>query len=346
MKKIYHEDKWKKYSIRRSRRVLNRKRVSIIRRGIGPRGHSKYVTPLIYSNVKVTKFQTEMALPSNFSIINNPEEVLAFFHDVDFFVKDKRNIWFSMKGINNITEDAILYMLSQLDYHRSNSRNYKISGDCPDDAVAQSIFLNSGFYDYVKSKLSKSTSRDPNVLTIKKGNNVNPVVAGEVANFARVNLSRMDKKDSKSIYSTMIECMANTNNHAYNNKDGKWWLMARYDQSNKKVRFAFLDNGLTIPSTIKKNLKDYVLNIAGTILPTAKVRDCNLIESALKGEFRSKTGYPFRGKGLPKIYEYSNSGRIDNLAVISRYGVVNAPKIRTSDMENRFRGTLLSWDFI
>jgi len=314
--------------------------------GRGPSGHSRYAATLLYRNVTVKKDRVEIAVPNNFSIINNTEEVLTFFHDINTYVKNGRKIRLVMKDIQAMTADAILYMLSQLHFHKHNSRNYNISGDCPNDPVAQSLFVNSGFYQYVKSQLPKGLPRDHNVLTIKTGDNVDPVTAGTVVQFARGKISSIDKKKSKSIYSTMIECMANTKEHAYWKQNGKWWLMAHYAQKSNRVHFSFLDNGLTIPNTIRKNLKDYVLNIAGKVLPITSTGDTSLIASALRGEFRSKTGYLYRGKGLPKIFQHSNTGKIDNLIVVSRNGIVNASNVQSGDMRNMFHGTLLCWDFV
>lgn len=54
----------------------------------------------------------------------------------------------------------------------------------------------------------------------------------------------------------------------------------------------------------------------------------------------------YRGKGLPKIYEYSKNRNIENLVVISRNGYVDVANGIVKDLNEKFYGTLLSWDFV
>jgi hypothetical protein len=122
--------------------------------------------------------------------------------------------------------------------------------------------------------------------------------------------------------------------------------MAAHREHLKPLHFTFLDNGLTIPATIRRNLGEYLADIAGVLLPVVQTQDHRLIESALKGDFRTKTGVVYRGKGLPKIYEYSNNRNIENLVVISRNGYVGVANGIVKDLNEKFYGTLLSWDFV
>jgi hypothetical protein len=339
MKKLYQEEKWKRRSKKRSEAVLE----SLHKKKRGTKRKEKVTYE--YGKAKRHKNEVTIAAPGSFSLIDNSEEMLRFFHDVNIYVEKERDIFFEMAAIENMTTDAILYMLSRFEYYKQHHRNYKISGNVPKNDECRNIFISSGFYKYVRASGTRGQS-DANILTVQSASQVEPQIAKEVTHFARDRLGKRDMQISKSMYSTMIECMANTKNHAYEMVGGKWWLMAAYRENFKTVHFTFLDNGLTIPTTIKKNLKEYLANIAGTLLPVVQTQDHRLIESALKGEFRTKTGVSYRGKGLPKIYEYSNNKNIENLVVISRKGYINLGTGSTQDLNEKFLGTLLSWDFI
>ncbi|MEI6153476.1 MAG: hypothetical protein WCQ90_05260, partial [Deltaproteobacteria bacterium] len=335
MKKLYQEEKWKSHSSKRSETVLKSR--SRTRRGRGPAKKSA-----IYTYPKVWKHKNSVRIiaPTNFSLVENPEEMLNFFHDVRLYLQRGDKIFFDMAGIGKMTTDAILYMLSRFENYKQQLARCDISGNVPDNEESRNIFIQSGFYSYVRTT-SRSLKSNSDILTVQSGTRVEPSIAQQVARFARARIGSTDRQISKSIYSTMIECMANTRNHAYKDS-GKWWLMAAFREQSKAVHFTFLDNGLTIPTTVKKSMKEYVTHLAGTMLPVRTNQDCGLIESALKGEFRTKTGMLFRGKGLPKIYEYSTNEDIKNLVVISHNGYVDVGSGNSHDLSKQFYGTLLS----
>jgi len=339
MKKLYQEEKWKRYSKKRSEAVLK----SLYKKETTK--HRKQKVEYIYGKSRRRKNEVTIEVPSNFSLINRAEEMLRFFHDIRTYVQKGRDIFFDMTAIGDMTTDAILYMLSQFQYYKQHYTNYKISGNTPTNNECRNIFVGSGFYKYVRASGTRLQG-DSNILTVQSRSQVEPEIAKEITHFAKDRLDKMDMKTSKSIYSTMIECMANTKNHAYERGGGKWWLMAAYREHLKTVHFTFLDNGLTIPATIRKNLGEYLANIAGTLLPVVQTQDYKLIESALKGDFRTKTGVSYRGKGLPKIYEYSKNRNIENLVIISRNGYVDVANGAIRDLGEKFFGTLLSWDFV
>ena len=134
-----------------------------------------------------------------------------------------------------------------------------------------------------------------------------------------------------------MELMINVKEHASRNqKLQEWWLVAYYNEKNQCVSFSMLDRGRGIPTTIKKKFKD-LFNLS----------DTQLLISTLLGEQRSETALPYRGKGLPKIYEYVLDNKVKNLYIISNNGFFSSEKIKECiDLETPFVGTLVSWDFI
>jgi hypothetical protein len=219
------------------------------------------------------------------------------------------------------------------------------------DDKCNKIFANSGFYKYVYSKKRGPLHADPDTLSIESGSLVVPGKAADTKEFTKRSLMKDESKDTKSIYTTLIECMGNTRQHAYKKGSGyaKWWLMASYDKESVRVHFTFLDNGYGIPSTIRMRFGEKIRSVFGKIV--GEVPDSGLILSALNGEFRTRTGIAYRGKGLPSIFETARNKKIDNLIVISKKGYVGWKKSEKGELESielKFPlfGTLLSWDIL
>lgn len=281
----------------------------------------------------------EIEAPSKLSVIDNIEETLLFFDDIHLCIKKQRKILLKLRNVNYITTDAILYMLSQIEYNLMMGRKAQISGDVPEDENCKKIMETSGFFKHVY--YSGALKEDPNTFAIETGTKVKPQVAKAVKDFAAERLVLM-RAAPKGLFKSLIECMANTKNHAYKLDSiyTKWWLMASYDKDARKVHFTFLDNGLTIPETIRKNFFEYVKQIYGG------QKDGSLIYSALNGEFRTKTGAKHRGKGLPNLYSTAKNNEIENLIIISRRGFVNTSTDSVVELNKHFYGTLISWDFV
>ena len=158
-----------------------------------------------------------------------------------------------------------------------------------------------------------------------------PSCIKELVEFARVHIPSLTRHDTRGVYSSLVEAMTNVRNHAYN-KTEKWWMMAM--KQGDGVCFAILDNGLGIPRTIKKNIREQLVP-----------NDAHLIDSAMKGNLRTRTGEPWRGKGLPKILENLERGLIQDLHVVAQRGHY-AAKNQSRKLRHKFQGTLISWDFI
>ena len=345
MKKLYTTYEWKQLSKRRSLRELKRKkekkqreikrRRSLERRGL-------YVEQKPYRGVKRKRDRDEITAPSVFSLTGNVEETLHFFHEVNNIVKNHHNVYFDLSKVASLTTDAILYILSRIEYNRSHNLHVNILGNEPKDDKCNSLFQKSGFFTFVKSARSSEPVNDANTFSIKSGLGVNPSIADEATAFALRCLRKKKSRSSRSIYRTIIECMGNVD-HAYEEKNPyrKWWLMAYYDKDNKKVHFTFLDNGYTIPTTIKKKYFERIKEIIKLS------KDGELIYSALLGKFRSRTGESHRGNGLPFIRKAAKQGTISNLRILSRSGLVNCTNENDAveNINKRFHGTMLCWDF-
>ena len=268
--------------------------------------------------------------------------MLAFFNEVHENVKTATPMYFNMSGIRILKPDAILYMLSVFHYYEKERNFSNFMGNVPNDDSCRELLASSGFFNYVAR--SQWFPKGPrNTLSVKTDQYVQGKVANQVVTFAFDKLGRNKGINSKGIYATLIECMGNTRNHAYS--DGtrypRWWMIAYHDAQNKHINFSFLDNGHGIPKTMRQNFKERFLDPV-----LGKRNDAELILSALQGEFRTQTRQRWRGRGLPRIYEFAQRQEIDKFVIVSNFGYVNATTKDAITLPIKFHGTMLSWDFV
>ena len=344
MKKLYQSEKWKRYSEKRSRKNLRRK--SKKKRAKGQHSFHPAQYKSSYKYIKRGKDRVEIKAPKEFSLINNPDETLEFFKAIDEKIERKENIYIDLALVENLTTDAILYMLSRMEFRKVSHSTSNISGNVPKSEECNKIFETSGFYKFVYSNKFDMVS-DPKVYSITTDTIVWPEKAKEAKVFTLKCLGKKESNDAKKIYEIIIECMTNAKQHAYasSNKFAKWWLMASFQERQSKVCFTFMDNGYGIPKTLRKRMHEPLIELAKKTFRSSI--DADLIFSALEGDFlRTKTGERYRGKGLPKIYETFRNDKIVNLKVISRRGYVDCSKGHKKSLRKPFHGTLLSWEFV
>lgn len=279
--------------------------------------------------------------PKNFSFIENPDESMEFLKNSKHYIEDlKKDIRQDFKNIDNVTPDAILYMMSYIEDMKYRNVEFSITGTIPIKTDSKKLFLESGFLEHLKSKTDNLDNIETDLLKIRVGTKTEVQIAKDVVSYVRkwLDISRLD---TKPIYKILIECMTNTKNHAFrkskNEKEKenyKWYLMAYHND--REVHFVFLDNGYGIATTIRKNWKD--------IFSGKSFNDNKLVLSALEGQIlRSQTGEAKRGKGLPYIYKNSKEEHIKELIIITNKAFINCKNDKSKQIGNKFNGTLISW---
>lgn len=342
LKRLYLEAKWKKHSRSVQNKVLKQRSKRFKKAGYFASISDYRNRP----NLSLIDNTARIQVPSNFSIINNPSEMLECFTLIHNCIKSGKDIYLDVCNVESLTFDAILYTLSRIDYYRRIHPHLTFRGNTPSDSYCKKLFVDSGFFKFVTSD-KPVVHVNSDIYTIQSGSNVNPTVAQDIINFAKSHLKNGKISNSSGLYATLIECMANSHEHAYVSEvttlTSKWWLMASYNSDKDNVRFSFLDNGFGIPNTLRKN---YIENIR-QFLPLFENLDSQLVVSSLNGEFRTKTGLRNRGKGLPRIYRSVKYNQIRDLVIMSRKAHVlcDIDALKSIEMNHNFQGTLLTWTF-
>lgn len=296
------------------------------------------------SNLSKNNNQEEYRItaPKNFSIKDNTAEVSEFFDKIIKFTNSRKNntyIMFDLSMVEQITADAILYLLAVMrDLQKLGVTRHHFSGNLPKNKNAKDYIVQSGFLDYVKSDINKDNNNNQ-CIKIMSDNKHEQKYIKTICDFVN-NCANTTKKDTRFLYVLINEMMLNTCQHAYESKSAKlnrWYLFVQKEMN--VIKFTFLDIGLGIPKTVRKSFKEIVW-------PT----ESSIISSALNGDPRTQTKLDFRGRGLPKIKDCVYKNKLNNFTIISNKGYCSLVEedgkqlIKETEMKKPIVGTIFYWE--
>lgn len=308
-------------------------------------------------NKNVQPFKT-FSVPKVFSIIKNPEETIQFLNEIIKQVEAVKKInqkqpaklnfirefLINMDDTMEITGDALMYLLTII----KNTRGKRIlpinwRGTFPKDENVKAFLKNSGYLKYMKTAKENLIKTNEHVQ-IKVGQGYEYMVGNkkidirqEIIDFTCDKLNK-NKTQVNFLMTMLTEMITNIKDHAYdevNLFEHCWYIFV--ENNANKISYTFMDNGLGIPTTIKKNAYEKMkekLNLD---------KDYKYIEAGVSGlEKRSKTGKIERGNGLPSIYEQYTSNKVKKLVIISNKAYYE--ENNTKDLENNLNGTIFYWE--
>lgn len=303
----------------------------------------------------------KLKVPKDFNLSSNANEVSNFFNKIILFMTKHINddnyicIEYDMKDVKNVSIDALMYMLALSNYIPKKAR-YKFYIILPLDEKIKSFILSTGMNDYVNNGDSFKCPLNKNYYPLNLGNKVQNDIAQSICDFVNGILGT-DTVYSKFIYSSLIEMMLNTENHAYLKEDWiyrpQWYTFA--ENTEKTINFTFLDVGMGIPETMINNLykmkiEEIISNEESEDIVYFKSDQSKLLVQTLReGNFVSRTKQKNRGKGLPQIYGHYLDGKTSNFRVLSGKGLVlfndeDREQPSLTELESKFHGTLFYWE--
>lgn len=286
--------------------------------------------------------------PKQFSILNNPEETIEFFNGILRVIenipsiKNSRHVYLlkiDMMEIESVTGDALMYLLTVMKNTKMQKDKRIIwKGNFPKNDKLEKFLKESGFLNYMRTAEQNLIHSDENI-EIQSGRFMQGDIAKYICDFTNDKLNK-GKLYSKFLYRMLTELMTNTKDHAYNKKskfDFCWYIFV--ENTNDKIKYTFMDNGIGIPTTVLKKFRERIIEILNLD------KEYKYIESALKGEFRTETKLEHRGTGLPDIYEISKNKSISNLTIISNYAYYSKEN-SSYDLGTELEGTILYWEIV
>jgi len=284
----------------------------------------------------------EFQMPLNLSIVNNPNECIEIFTKINFHINEKNDIHLFFDKVENITIDSLLYLLAYFNKQKFFKKSFRVQGNTPLNQKPKEIFQESGFYQYVNSKWINH-SNVSNCVQICSGNKIDPNIPKKLCIFASKMLN-YTRNETKGLYDLTTEIISNSTQHAFHENVGhlRWFAYANFNHEINNIEFSLLDTGEGIPDNVKKSFFEEVQKFISNNLSITTI-DHKLIESALNGDFRTGTQKTYRGKGMPQIKKYFDSGYIKNLTIISGYGYVSLFNKKSFALNSKFEGTLYNW---
>lgn len=250
--------------------------------------------------------------PARFSIVDNPEDSLKFIAEIRSAAV-KANLFLDLSRVEVLTADAVSVMLATIKAEGARYARYggSFQGNQPRNAAARRILVESGFFKHVQVNGAAQFGNQGHICS-RESHQVEPHQARQLIHHASGILLR-DRKKCPAAYRTLIECMNNTRNHAAADAAARhetWWATVFADIGPSIARYTFVDTGVGIFESVK--IRGFFKRM------NAMFRDeSHLLRGILNGSIGSRTGLPFRGKGLPAIFELLQRGAIRRLVIVA-----------------------------
>ena len=348
MKKLYTENKFKKYNQYRAedrlyRRLRYQQWAKSKRRA--QQGKSK---EKIKEENKFKDF-VKVKTPLKFSFIKNPEETIKVINKLEELLKLRKKVYIDIKDIEELDYSAITVLVSIMFIFKE--KNVDFGGNYPKNKKLRQQLIDSEFFKYfdrpIKNKIEYTIGK-PNQIFTRANKKVNPELGKVVMHEASKTIWD-EARTCKGLQRVLLELMQNTNNHASLSGKGVeyWWLSVNHNKCERKVSFTFVDYGIGIFESLKHKPRD---NKWFGWLEKIKDRlrygkNFEVLKLLLDGDLHmTVTGQHFRGKGLPGIKEVLNRNQISKLFIISNDVFADVDNNHYKALNTNFHGTFLSWE--
>lgn len=293
----------------------------------------------------------KLTAPSNFSLLENTEEVIAFINEVDSCYNKRKNVFIIMTDVEKIAYGAIIVLLSKLVHFKA--KNIYVNGNFPKNKEATRVLQESGFIEYLYKDFKNQNEYEFNKKICTHANKVaEPALTAQIISNVSKELWGEERR-CLGVQRVFLELMQNTNNHASNIQGEKhWWTSFAHVKTDNedKICFSFIDYGVGIFTSLANKREGKFLGIVDKIRNMfGNVDHAKMMEMLLHGEIHkiaknTKNNKPYRGKGLPGIYGAMEKNDISNLQIISNDAYANVSKNKFINLNNKLEGTYVYWE--
>jgi hypothetical protein len=327
-KKLYSTSAW-------------RRRVALKKRDAEKRQKHRSSRPRRGFRPQLRRLPKQLDAPSNFSVLHNAEEVVQFLDRIERFIENF-TLTINFEDVVEITPEAVLALIATIKKFTSRP----VHGSVPKLEKARQILIETGFFRHVKHGLAlQSTSQG--LIERFEGTKVDPVLARELIMHGTEQMTG-ERTDSEPAYCVILEAMQNTVDHAHVTpgrgfnplKTETWWAMVYADTGRKRICFALLDTGVGI----FKSAKVKKWRRADRLI--RKAADISILKRMLQGGIESRTGLDYRGKGLPSMNRYCESGEIRDFLILSNAVLGKIEDQAFTALNYQFPGTMLYWEIV
>jgi anti-anti-sigma regulatory factor len=273
---------------------------------------------------------------SNFSLIEDANNVLSFVHSINKAIKRKTStlIKIDLSEITNIDIGSIGLLLSKMS--ELAQRRFFTYAIPPRDMHCRQIIFESGFLEHMRDiKGNKFPRQENGNLLVNRGfdKTSNTLVGIEIRKVVKHLTNR--EESYRPIFSMVQEMCANSIEHA--NEENKNWLFSIYYKNTETVCFTMTDIGHGILETLRRK--------AFQIMSDVLKNSIEVLDGAFNKKYASATSDINRNKGLPKIKKTVKENYVNNLIVITNNVFLDFSNEGNSKMLNKkFNGTFYYWE--
>lgn len=291
-------------------------------------------------NKRITKLPTNAQIPKliaplKFNLkFENCELVLDFISSLKKVKKYTQIVNVDLREVIEIGDGAIAMLLSVI--QELNENGIKVVGDKPKDKNCNAILEKSGFFRFVKTRISDENLNSKNsILRTGHEKSSNSELAVEIEKSMETIWGV--KSRCPMLYGGVFEMIRNSCDHAFAPKSRiSWHFAINHSESDRAVKYAFVDNGKGI---IKSYLNGFWKNIVSLFNNNA-----DFLKEAFNQGIDSRTKLAWRGKGLPFIFELFEEGVIKNLVVISNNVYLDFENNIYKVIDRQYDGTYYYWE--
>jgi len=334
MKKYFSSPEYKRRNKKHAKNCLRKRLLSKVKKK-ARRKKNLGVKKEVQKQKRIDDTFIPKKAPSNFSFAENTEAVLQYLEELKVLFKRRQNVLINLKEVTNLTNDAIVLLLSFVKNPKITN-GVMIRGNYPKDDRLRKIFVESGVF-----KQNNGNENEPkNYILTRRNKKAEGGIAAELIRRATKEIFGAEGR-CPGIYKALMESMANTCYHAKPQQIGHetWWLTVYHDREDNHVSFAFIDLGVGIFKSSKMN--DFKAK-AASLFGLSDNRD--ILKEIISGRKLSSTKIPYRGKGLPTIYKGLERNYYSNLKIISNDVKADLSKDEFVKLKKEFNGTFLYWE--
>ncbi|WP_282126101.1 hypothetical protein [Marinifilum flexuosum] len=262
------------------------------------------------------------------------ENVTGFIHRIKSASRSSRNIIVDLENVSKICDGTISMLLSVI--KEIGRDGVRVKGTYPKDIDARNFLEKSGFFGHIRGHVSPSNGETKNTI-IRTGDSRTPPAEVSQEIYNSMETVWGTKGRNPLLRGGVFEMVRNSCDHAFSNSASVFWHFSlSHHEDEELVSYSFVDNGKGIIRTMSsKGIIDKIFDYFKS--------NSNILKAAFENGIESATGLPWRGKGLPTIYELYEDKVVTNLIVVSNNVFIDFDRNLRKEIKFPFSGTYYHW---
>jgi hypothetical protein len=297
----------------------------------------------------------DVDVPVSLDLFANRQVTCQLFSTIRGFVRDGRRVKLVFERTENISAEALMYMLGQVQRLQIEHGADHLTGTYPASKKVERLLEESGFFHVLRVHRRGAVVRRSRATRFLKCRTDRNVHGAEIPSLRDELLGtdlRMPAPVGRKVFRALTEAMTNVHHHAYHQKSvrnreltGRWWLGAQLSLRKNRFTLTFYDAGVGIPKTLPRKYGWEAIRGVLSLLPGISPDDGQMIRAAMELG-RSRTGSDNRGKGLLDLLKLIDEVGGGTLHIFSRCGwYCYTPGGEAVQNDEHFvEGTLIKWE--